>query len=235
MRQGAVGQVRVVRVDGRELVEKRFADPARHDTEVQALRALAGSGLPVPELVAVTPGSVLMTLLPGERLDGLDASRQIAGISASAELLRELHRLPPPTGLPGPPDDARTIRRYRDAGGPPLPLRVPPATPPVFCHGDWTNGNLLLSGEEVSGVVDWEAAHVGDPLRELSRAAYGASRDDPRRAEALVEAYGADPADVRAWLPLHAAELWLWFREAGPPEYLDRLTRDLRSWPTAWD
>jgi aminoglycoside phosphotransferase (APT) family kinase protein len=101
----------------------------------------------------------------------------------------------------------------------------------VFCHGDWTDGNLLVSGGRVTGVVDWEAAHAGDPLRELARAAWGAARKDPRSAEAVIDAYGADAERVRAWYPIHAAELWLWFAHAGPPEYLAQLTAELRDWP----
>ena len=41
--------------------------------------------------------------------------------------------------------------------------------------------------------------------------------------------YGADPAAVRAWFPVHAAELWLWFADAGPPAYLTQLTADLEA------
>lgn len=50
MRQGAVGAVRLVERGGRRLVEKRLADPARHENELRALRGLVGSGLPVPEV-----------------------------------------------------------------------------------------------------------------------------------------------------------------------------------------
>lgn len=231
MLQGAVGQVRPVEVDGQVLVEKRMADPVRHDTEVLALRALTQSELPVPSLVSVEPGSILMTLMPGERLDSLSTDEQLVGLRASGELLRRLHHVTPPPGLPDAPDDASIIRRYRATGGPPVPLRIPPARGPVFCHGDWTAGNLLAVGGEITAVIDWEAAHVGDPLRELSRAAWGASLNDPRFFDAIVEGYGADPVDARAWAPIHAAELWLWFREAGPPEYLSNLTRQLQEWP----
>ena len=52
-----------------------------------------------------------------------------------------------------------------------------------------------------------------------------------RSSEALVEGYDADPARVSAWFPIHAAELWLWFAEAGPPEYLHQLTEKLTRWP----
>lgn len=229
--QGAVGSVRVLRRDGRLLVEKRMRDRTRHDTEVTALRALQGSGLPVPEIVSVEPGAILMTLLPGERLDAGTPDARVAALRTSASLLRRLHALPVPPGLPGAPDDALIVRRYRGAGGPPLPLAVPERQPAVFCHGDWTDANVLAVDGEITAIVDWEAAHAGDPMRELSRAAWGAAQKDPRSFDALVAGYGADPAEARAWAPIHAAELWLWFRQAGPPEYFERLTAQLRHWP----
>ncbi|WP_161606312.1 phosphotransferase [Microlunatus speluncae] len=235
MRQGAVGQVRLVEHAGRSLVEKRFTDPARHQTEVLALRALAHGALPVPELIKVDPGSILISLLPGDRLDEVGADAGLAGLSASVPLLRSLHEVPAPPGLPAPPDDALIIRRYRAAGGPPLPLSVPAPHRPVFCHGDWTDANLLAVDGRITGVIDWEATHVGDPLRELSRVAWGASRRDPRAFKIIVEAYGADLAEVRSWSAIHAAELWLWFLEAGPPDYLEQLTTELLRWPSAGD
>lgn len=229
--QGAVGQVRLVERDGRTLIEKRMPDRRRHDTEVAALRALHDSDLPVPELIEVEGDAILMTLMPGDRLDAGSEDERIALLSASAPVLRRIHELPVPEGLPGAPDDESIVQRYRDAGGPPLPLVIPSAHEPVFCHGDWTDGNVLAVEGVITGIVDWEAAHVGDPVRELSRAAWGASLKDPRSVDALVDGYGADPELVRAWFPIHAAELWLWFAEAGPPEYLDDLTRRLRDWP----
>jgi len=215
------------------VVEKRFTDPSRYQAEVLALRALADQDLPVPELIEVGTDSVWMTLMPGERLDSGSTSLRLHRLQASGPLLRRLHERQPPSGLPPGPDDVTIVRRYREAGGPYLPLVIPPATPATFCHGDWTDGNLLAEGTVVTGIVDWEAAHHGDPLRELSRAAWGASLKDVRSADALITAYGAELAAVRAWFPIHAAELWLWFTEAGPPEYLDRLTRDLERWSDA--
>lgn len=228
MRQGAVGAVRRVTREGRRLVEKRVADPARHDNEVRALRRLARTDLPTPELVDESPGVMVMTEMPGTRLDDDDRHARLAGLRASAPLLRLLHGLDPPEGLLPPPDDSAIIARYQAAGGPALRLVIPPASGVAFCHGDWTDGNLLATDGRITGIVDWEAAHVGDPIRELSRAAWGAGRKDPRSSDALIEAYGADPAVVRSWDAIHAAELWLWFAEAGPPEYFAELTRELR-------
>ena len=233
MQQGAVGQVRVTQYGGRPAVEKRFTDRSRQDVEILALSVLAHQDLPVPELLEVGTESIFMNLMPGERLDSGDADLRLARLAASAIWLRRLHEQQPPRGLPPAPDDALIIHRYRDAGGPPLPLVIPPTGPPTFCHGDWTDGNLLAMGTTITAIVDWEAAHLGDPLRELSRAAWGAALKDVRSIDALVLGYGADPAYVRAWFPIHAAELWLWFAEAGPPEYLKQLTEKLTRWSDA--
>ena len=232
MRQGAVGHVQLTERSGRCVVEKRFADPSRRDVEAAALGALAHQGLPVPELVEVGTESIVMTLMPGERLDGCDADLRLHRLRASATLLRRLHELPPPQGLPPAPDDVRIIRRYRDAGGPALPLVIPPAGRLTFCHGDWTDGNLLAVEARITGIVDWEAAHLGNPLREVARAAWGAARKDPRSFDVFTSGYGADRDAVRAWLPIHAAELWLWFAEAGPVEYFEQLTEELARWPS---
>lgn len=231
MRQGAVGQVRVTERQGRSVVEKRFSDPSGQEVEVLALRLLAHHDLPVPELLDIGTGSIVMTLMPGERLDSGSAELRLARLCESAAWLRQLHERRPPQGLPPAPDDAMIIRRYCQAGGPPLPLVLPPASPLTFCHGDWTDGNLLALGTDITAIVDWEAAHLGDPLRELSRAAWGASLKDIRSIDAFIEGYGADPAQVQAWFPIHAAELFLWFAEAGPPAYLEHLTEKLTRWP----
>lgn len=235
MRQGAVGHVRAVERSGRRAVEKRMTDPLRHDTEVLALRAASGGGLPVPELIDVGPGFIVMSLMPGVRLDESDPEVRRRGLAESMPLMRRLHTLSPPAGLPRGPDDALIVRRYREAGGPALQFVVPPPHDPVFCHGDWTDGNLLAADGRITAVLDWEAAHLGDPLREVSRTAWGAARKDPRSFEVIVDAYGADAAEVRAWLPIHAAELWLWFRDAGPPEYLRQLTAELTDRPQIID
>lgn len=122
-------------------------------------------------------------------------------------------------------------RLRREAGGPPLPLAIPPADRPVLCHGEWTDANLLADDGEITAVIDWKAAQAGDPIRELSRAAWAASKKDPRSFEIMVDEYDADPAHVQAWTPIHAAELWLWFLEAGPPDHFEQLTVDLLNRP----
>jgi aminoglycoside phosphotransferase (APT) family kinase protein len=44
------------------------------------------------------------------------------------------------------------------------------ATPRTVVHGDYWFGNLLLDGDRVVGVVDWESGTlVGEPLRDVAR------------------------------------------------------------------
>jgi aminoglycoside phosphotransferase (APT) family kinase protein len=46
--------------------------------------------------------------------------------------------------------------------------RLPPASLPRLVHGDFRTGNLLVTHEGLSGVLDWELSHRGDPLEDLA-------------------------------------------------------------------
>jgi aminoglycoside phosphotransferase (APT) family kinase protein len=39
--------------------------------------------------------------------------------------------------------------------------------PQTIVHGDFRNGNLLIGADGVRAVLDWELAHVGDPMADL--------------------------------------------------------------------
>lgn len=38
---------------------------------------------------------------------------------------------------------------------------------PVLVHGDFRNGNLMVGSEGLRAVLDWELAHLGDPMEDL--------------------------------------------------------------------
>jgi hypothetical protein len=60
-----------------------------------------------------------------------------------------------------------SLRRELTAPADRLRLR---ATPRTVVHGDYWFGNLLVAGDRVVGVVDWEAgALAGEPLRDVAR------------------------------------------------------------------
>jgi aminoglycoside phosphotransferase (APT) family kinase protein len=43
-----------------------------------------------------------------------------------------------------------------------------PSMRPVLLHGDMRNGNLIVDGAGLAAIVDWELAHVGDPMEDLA-------------------------------------------------------------------
>lgn len=49
-----------------------------------------------------------------------------------------------------------------------LLANLPPERPLALTHGDFRNGNLMVSPEGgLCAVLDWELSHVGDPMRDL--------------------------------------------------------------------
>ena len=57
---------------------------------------------------------------------------------------------------------ARAAIRWLRANPPPPAQRV------SVVHGDYRVGNFLYTHEGIHGVVDWEMAHLGDPLEDLA-------------------------------------------------------------------
>ena len=49
------------------------------------------------------------------------------------------------------------LKRHR----PPEPARL------SLVHGDFRNGNLMVDDDGLRAVLDWEMAHLGDPMEDL--------------------------------------------------------------------
>lgn len=60
--------------------------------------------------------------------------------------------------------------------------RAPDSARTVLVHADFKPGNILLDGDRVSALLDWELAHLGDPLEDL-----GWVTQPLRTAEHLIE------------------------------------------------
>jgi aminoglycoside phosphotransferase (APT) family kinase protein len=155
------------------------------------LGAARRAGVPVPEVVLVGegtavlgPGSLVMEFVDGETIPRRilrDENLAEARLRLAADcggILAAIHRIPPleVPGLPGG-DALEQLRAVVDRLGQPHPAfelafrwlgdnRPPPAAP-VVVHGDFRNGNLIVGPDGVRAVLDWELAHLGDPLEDL--------------------------------------------------------------------
>jgi aminoglycoside phosphotransferase (APT) family kinase protein len=45
---------------------------------------------------------------------------------------------------------------------------LPSPVTPVLVHGDYRHGNLIIGPQGVRAVLDWELAHLGDPVEDLA-------------------------------------------------------------------
>jgi aminoglycoside phosphotransferase (APT) family kinase protein len=48
-----------------------------------------------------------------------------------------------------------------------LAAHQPAAVPDTVVHGDFRNGNLIVSDQGLAAVLDWELTHIGDPREDL--------------------------------------------------------------------
>ncbi len=155
------------------------------------LTAAARHRVPVPEVVAASDdpallGSpfVIMAYVEGETIPRrILRDEQLAGARAAltgqcARAVAAIHRIPPEEvpGLPeGDPLEAVGTLLWRGAQPHPafeLALRWlaehrPAPSGRVVVHGDFRNGNLIVGPDGLRAVLDWELAHVGDPLEDL--------------------------------------------------------------------
>ena len=63
--------------------------------------------------------------------------------------------------------DFNTAQPMIDYAGQWLMQNLPDGFEPALVHNDFRNGNVMFSPEGVVAVLDWEVAHIGDPMRDL--------------------------------------------------------------------
>ena len=152
--------------DGRTVI-KRYLGPnprERQQGEVAALKALAGL-LPVPTVLDQTEGEITLALVkgePGQELLEKAPELVLRSVGQTARRLAEvdISRL---TGLE----------------------TVPPGT--VLVHGDFGPQNMLFgSTAEPTAVLDWELAHVGDPVDDVAWAEWIVRTHHPHLLLSLI-------------------------------------------------
>jgi aminoglycoside phosphotransferase (APT) family kinase protein len=199
------------------------------------LAAAAGAGVPVAAVVAhggedtvLGPSWIVLEGLPGTSdprriLAGEQAPAGEALIDSIAAALAAVHRIPSDAGLaPAQPDPIADLRATYDRLGEPHPVfelafralgSEPPDGSSALVHGDFRMGNLMVDPGGVTGVLDWELTHIGDPVEDLGWLCVPAWRFDRRdrpaaglgTREQLLAAYehhsgvAVDPERLRWW------------------------------------
>lgn len=144
--------------------------------EFRLLAALEKSALPTAQPLhletAHEPPFFILTRLPG-------ATQSDANAQTLAETLQAIHAVDwRRLDLDFLPQvDALLASDLETQGGDPLNIR--PAlraalsrlavNPPVLLHGDFWLGNLLWADGQLTGIIDWEDAAIGDPLADLGK------------------------------------------------------------------
>ena len=121
-----------------------------------------------------------------------DAKYEQARKVVAAELgtiLARIHRVPAEKyqlgSLPSPQggnsaaeeEIARYVEKYETMAREPHPVfelafrwlrqHLPEERERVFVHGDYRMGNVMFGPEGVRSILDWELAHIGDPMEDL--------------------------------------------------------------------
>ena len=214
--------------------------PESMAAEAAILLAAAKAGVPVPAVSGHGDGSdgvgspyLIMDYLEGETIARRllrDPRWEKARTGLVAELGRALARIHsiPPDGLNL--EHGEPLERLRSHHGefgdfgefaeprPALELVLrwldenrPPTGPPRVLHGDFRNGNLMIGPDGLVAVLDWERAHIGDPVQDLGWLCVKAWRFG---APAPVGGFGPRQelldgyAEVAGWRPSDEALLW---------------------------
>lgn len=215
-------------------LEMMAGRPLDHAAEAAMIRAARAAGVMAPE--------VLVELIPSDGIGSGYVMRAISGSpdpnlflaeadpqTGIADIARELAKTHQTdcSGLTVPMmDTAQALgelrNRFLSYGGdrPILALalrwleaNIPPPVTPRLVHGDFRLGNLMFEHGRLTGVLDWELAHLGDWHEDLAfgcMTVWRFSRPDRpgyglTSVEELAAAYHAaggepfDPARFRFW------------------------------------
>jgi aminoglycoside phosphotransferase (APT) family kinase protein len=188
---GASKEAWAVDSGGRELLIRRAAGGVIHqgtltlEQEFEVLSAAHEAGVRVPEPIAYLGEVEGREAFVMERVRGETIGRRIvkappAGLDVQlAEELAKIHAIPRERLLFLEQGDA-IARFYEelDSVGEPHPAielglhwvkeRLPRHREPVVVHGDWRIGNVAVDESGLVAVLDWEFAHLADPVEDLA-------------------------------------------------------------------
>jgi len=183
------------RAPGGEVVEVSPGHPGLA-TEALLMSSARAAGVPEPEVFHVLSDAddlgdgFIMQWLDGITLGArVVRSTELAAIRPKlaflcGEILAKIHAIDlQATGLDrkleiiSPYDYVhQTWDRYKlfataqpmiDYAGRWLLDNIPEGFEPALVHNDFRNGNIMFAAQGVVAVLDWEVAHIGDPMRDL--------------------------------------------------------------------
>jgi aminoglycoside phosphotransferase (APT) family kinase protein len=159
--------------------------------EAAAIRAAEAASVPVPTVVAASEDAALVgsPFIVMHHVDGETIPRRILREDSFADVrprlagqcgaaLAGIHSIDR-AAVPGLAD-VDQLAHYRgvlDEIAEPHPAfelalrwlerNRPPQRERCVVHGDFRHGNLIISPERLSAVLDWELVHLGDPMEDL--------------------------------------------------------------------
>jgi len=163
-------------------------------TEFRVLAAAFKAGVRAPEaLFELMPQDGLGEAFVMRRIGGTAIARKLLRdppyatartriASQLGEILARIHAVDladlPPLAHREAADHIVGMRRALDALSQPQPVfelalswldrrRPPPIARPLLVHGDYRTGNYLADESGVTAILDWEGAHLGDPIEDL--------------------------------------------------------------------
>jgi aminoglycoside phosphotransferase (APT) family kinase protein len=192
---GASKEAWAVDADGERLLVRRAAASVIHRhtlslrDELAVLEAAHEAGVKAPRPYGYIPDLAGREAFVMERLEGETIGRRIVQKEEltrarealpvqMAEELAKIHAIPaervsflPQSRLEQMADELEEVDEPHAAielGLQWLRENRPPARPLVFTHGDYRIGNLVVGEGGLVGVLDWEFAHLDDPVRDLA-------------------------------------------------------------------
>jgi aminoglycoside phosphotransferase (APT) family kinase protein len=233
------------RADGRPLVvqRQRAGDVRDMMTEAAVVELAGRAGVPAPEVVAARhedDGSAFMILaaVEGETIarkvlrDEEFAEARAVLVPQLATALARIHSIDL-ASLPSTVEPADQLVHYTellDELGQPHPVlelvrnwlldHRPTSSRTTLVHGDFRLGNLIVGPDGLHAVIDWELAHLGDPMEDLGWLCVKSWRFGSPRPVAGVggydelfdayEAAGGRPVDVDVVRWWEVLGTWKW-------------------------
>lgn len=182
------GSRRLILQRTRTLVVDAWVDTA---TEAQLITAARAAGVPVPDLITWSADPeplglpfIIVGYIEGETIpqhilrdDHYQAARRCLAHDYGAALGR-IQQIPLADvgGLKGQDPLPHFTEVLADVGEPHPALELglrwlaanrPPSLGEVVVHGDYRNGNGIVGYDGLEAIIDWELAHVGDPMEDL--------------------------------------------------------------------